>query len=54
MPTSDLLVPCPLCGEDIPIALRSDDAGRGWRAPGLIDVMNAHVISIHNQEVSGT
>lgn len=48
-----LLVPCPMCGEDIAVGLVEDDAGRGMRAPALLDVMNEHVIGVHEMAVSG-
>lgn len=48
-----LLVPCPICGEDQRIEVVEDDAGRGLRAPGILDFMNEHVITVHKQPVSG-
>ncbi|AGK88195.1 hypothetical protein M184_gp59 [Mycobacterium phage WIVsmall] len=49
----NLLVPCPKCWVDIEIELVQDDAGRGLRAPDLIDAVNEHVISEHGIAVSG-
>lgn len=48
-----LLVPCPICAEDVEVELAEDDAGRGYRAPHLIDVMNEHVMGVHDMPVSG-
>lgn len=48
-----LLVPCPICAEDVEVELAEDDAGRGYRAPHLIDVMNKHVMGVHDTPVSG-
>ena len=48
-----LLFPCPVCGEDQLIELVEDDAGRGFRAPGVIDIMNEHVVNVHGLGVSG-
>lgn len=56
MPTNDklfLIMPCPICQEEFLIELAKDDATDGLRAPGLIDIMNEHVISVHDQRVSG-
>lgn len=48
-----LLVPCPFCGADVEVELVVDDAQRGYRAPHLIDVMNEHVMGVHDMPVSG-
>lgn len=48
-----LLVTCPKCGTDVPVGLVADDAGRGWRATELIDVVNAHIVAVHQIAVSG-
>lgn len=47
-----LLVPCPLCEIDVPIPLLAEDGY--YRAPELLPLMNHHVITVHEMEVSGT
>lgn len=46
-----LIVPCPLCGDDVEIGLEPD--GDDFRAPGLLPVMNEHVTTVHAVGVSG-
>lgn len=47
-----LLVPCPICGVEVPVELVSD--GSDYRAPDLLPNMNSHVIDVHEIGVSGT
>lgn len=46
-------MPCPKCGVEVSIPLLADDAGRGFHAPTLIDVMNEHVVGVHEIPTSG-
>lgn len=49
----ELLYPCWFCGEDVHVQLVRDDADKGWRSVNFIDVVNAHVSSVHGVEMSG-
>lgn len=47
-----LLVPCPVCGTNVPVELVND--GDNHRAPDLLPNMNNHIITVHEMGVSGT
>lgn len=42
-----LLVPCPVCAADQQVPLVAD--GDNMRAPDLLPIMNAHLLSAHNE-----
>jgi hypothetical protein len=46
-----LLVPCSICGVDVPVDLVPDSGN--YRAPDLLPNINTHVISVYEVGVSG-
>jgi len=52
--TGTLLVPCPICGHQVPVAISFDDVRESWvPSDDLVGTVSLHVIDAHNQPVSG-